>query len=251
MQTEAKRLMIAVPGAEEDSYYKVLLFPGMTVIDIQDQLPALRDFDFFRGHNTLPIKKNVDLYPSARDGDLIFASTYQDVGFLGSLTSLFSRKGSRPAQPKESLPNQITKAQKSLPSSNQSKRGSKSLPAHQAGQPNSAPGNFPANRLRPLKGKPLWKVLGWKKEGESYKGVYRFKKRSWLGLIEKRFNRFRVYIWAPPKELRNHKKWVCFNKKGKKKYRVHFKSDISEVSQAIINVQRLLAEAIIFHGQGR
>ena len=100
----------------------------------------------------------------------------------------------------------------------------------------------------PIMGAPLWQRLGWKREGDTYTGFYRFKRDGkWPGLIKKRSTGLEVYIFMPPVALRNHKHWACFNHVGKNKFKVHFIQPITEVSQAIVNVQRLLAEAIIFH----
>ena len=54
-----------------------------------------------------------------------------------------------------------------------------------------------------------------------------------------------VYIYDPPSVLRNHKHYQCFIHRGIGWYEVHFLNEIKGIDDAILNVQRLIAEAYI------
>jgi hypothetical protein len=101
--------------------------------------------------------------------------------------------------------------------------------------------------------KPLWQKLGWDKVGQNYYGTYQFRHDGkWYGHIREGYINLEVYIWWPPAALELHPRWPCFVHQGKNKYLIHFTNKLIGVDDAIINVQRLLAEAIIFHsGEGR
>ncbi|MBU0515264.1 MAG: hypothetical protein KJ621_10885, partial [Proteobacteria bacterium] len=79
--------------------------------------------------------------------------------------------------------------------------------------------------------------------------IYRFRKDGrWPGQIVRTYgDELETFIWFPPEALRKTKHWACFNPVKPNQYRVHFLERVTNVSQAILNVQRLLAEAIIFH----
>ncbi|MBU0514198.1 MAG: hypothetical protein KJ621_05445, partial [Proteobacteria bacterium] len=79
-QSMTKTIWIVVLGTDEDNMLPVRLIPGDTVADVKKRLPQLRDYAFFRSHNSLPCKETKDLFPSLRDGSILYCSTYQDVG---------------------------------------------------------------------------------------------------------------------------------------------------------------------------
>ena len=63
---------------------------------------------------------------------------------------------------------------------------------------------------------PLHIRRGWKQQqGNRITGYYRTRYGAWKGLIEKRGDIFKVYIFNPPtKKLKNHSRWICFHNKG-------------------------------------
>lgn len=264
MQPLPKNVLVAVPGAADDACYNLMVYPGYTVKDLKKQLPQLSQSSFFRSHNSLPCKETIDLYPSVRDGDMIFAAAYQDVGFIKKLAGLFKGKSSKskdlrynvvekPVRPPKPRQSKVTRPVTSAVPSSKEPKGKRGLPSFQPIRPASPPAGEPESSVQdpsPLKGTPLWQRLGWTRDGNSYQGIYRFRHDGkWPGLIIKKWSGFDVFIWMPPAALQNHSHWACFNHVGKNKYKVHFIHHITEVSQAIINVQRLLAEAIIFCGK--
>ncbi|MEA3357806.1 MAG: hypothetical protein U9R17_00095 [Thermodesulfobacteriota bacterium] len=103
---------------------------------------------------------------------------------------------------------------------------------------------------------PLWKKLGWKPYNEAqnyYVGKYGFFDRktnrilAWNGAIDKTAYRIKVYIENPPYELQNHKHWQCFTHCSGGWYGIHFLNKIEGLDDAILNVQRLIAEAYWFY----
>lgn len=103
---------------------------------------------------------------------------------------------------------------------------------------------------------PLWQKLGWRvNAGNKYQfiGEYRFydKEReerwSWEGAIQTGPYEFKVYIRNPPSALRRHRHWQCFNHAGDGWFSVHFLNPLDGLDDAILNVQRLIAEAHWFY----
>ena len=80
MQAIPKVITVAMPGADGDAFFPLEVFPGDTPRDIKRQYPQLRDHSFFRHYDSLPYKEDTKIYTSVRDGDQIFATSYQDVG---------------------------------------------------------------------------------------------------------------------------------------------------------------------------
>ena len=69
---------------------------------------------------------------------------------------------------------------------------------------------------------PLHIRRGWKQQGNRFTGYYRTSFGAWKGLIEKRADVFKVYIFDPPTEkLKRHSRWVCFHDKGKGKWQIN------------------------------
>jgi hypothetical protein len=74
-----KTLKVTFPGAA-DEYFLVVVTPGDTVRDLKNRHEELRDMCLFRSHNSLPMKETIELHPTVRDGDNLYAASYQDVG---------------------------------------------------------------------------------------------------------------------------------------------------------------------------
>ena len=102
---------------------------------------------------------------------------------------------------------------------------------------------------------PLWQKAGWMvnvHDSNLYIGTYRFfdkrrqKEFRWEGAIQNSPHEMKVFIKDPPAKLQNHQHWQCFNHKGDGWYLVHFLYDLNGLDDAILNVQRLIAEAYWF-----
>lgn len=84
-------------------------------------------------------------------------------------------------------------------------------------------------------------------------GEYRFHDRkkkerfSWEGAIQTGPYEFKVYIRNPPSALQRHEHWQCFNYAGDGWFSVHFINPLDGLDDAILNVQRLIAEAHWFY----
>jgi len=91
---------------------------------------------------------------------------------------------------------------------------------------------------------PYWQERGWRQEGRTYRGTYKTAYGSFIGAIEQvRPGNFRLYIFEPPPELRNHGHWTCFQGLGNGSFRIHMSRMPDDVSSAILGIERLLTEA--------
>ncbi len=232
-----KCVKVIFPATEQE--LDVRVHPGTTVKDIKAQVPALREMSLFRSENSLPCREKVDLYPSITEGAVLYAATYQDVGrqsfessFLDLLKDPFlSSKGRASDFRVQTSRNESKATARGLESSGALPSGRWSL-------------NQKANDW------PIWHRLGWRKLKIGYQGHYQFRQHKWPGLIKTDASGdLDAFIWNPPEALRNHRHWNCFSHEGGGKFRVHFLDDVENVNDAILNVQRLLAEAIIFEGR--
>jgi hypothetical protein len=90
---------------------------------------------------------------------------------------------------------------------------------------------------------PYWQERGWRHDGRSYRGTYKTAYGSFIGRIDQvRPGNFRLYIFDPPPELRNHGHWTCFQRQGDKSYRIHMSRMPQDVSSGILAIERLLTE---------
>lgn len=68
---------------------------------------------------------------------------------------------------------------------------------------------------------PLHIRRGWKQKGNRFTGYYRTRFGAWKGIIEKRGDVFKVYIFNPPTaQLKRHSRWICFHNKGNGKWKI-------------------------------
>ena len=68
---------------------------------------------------------------------------------------------------------------------------------------------------------PLFIRRGWKQSGNTYSGYYRTEFGAWNGSIERRGDKYKVYIYNPPRrQLKLHSRWVCLHKAEGNKWRV-------------------------------
>jgi hypothetical protein len=91
---------------------------------------------------------------------------------------------------------------------------------------------------------PYWQESGWKQAGRNYMGTYKTSFGSFVGMIEEiRPGNYRLYIYDPPRELKSHGHWACFQRLDDRSYRIHMSKMPRDVSAAIITIERLLTEA--------
>ena len=92
---------------------------------------------------------------------------------------------------------------------------------------------------------PYWQERGWRQDGRTYRGTYKTAYGSFIGRIEQvRPGQFRLYIFDPPAELRNHGHWTCFQSQGdSRSYRIHMSRMPADVGSGILAIERLLTEA--------
>lgn len=107
-----------------------------------------------------------------------------------------------------------------------------------------APSRAP-NVVRP-DGRQLRDIRGWRRKGSQYAGHYVTKHGAWLGGIETRGDRFRVFIKnAPMKQIKTHKRYVCFipKKRGWHEIDLHTNPKDRDVNAIIAYVERLITES--------
>jgi hypothetical protein len=69
---------------------------------------------------------------------------------------------------------------------------------------------------------PVYVQRGWKRTQNRYSGYYRTLYGAWAGAIERRGDKFNVFIIDPPIEkLRHHSRWPCFHEEGGGKWRIN------------------------------
>jgi hypothetical protein len=78
--TTGKRIYVIVPGAGVNSVTEVELQPGFTVQTIKTRLPYLAGFDFFKSHDSLRLREDVDLYEKLLPESRLYVASHQDVG---------------------------------------------------------------------------------------------------------------------------------------------------------------------------
>ena len=84
-----------------------------------------------------------------------------------------------------------------------------------------APLRRPNKKVVKLDNTPLYVKQGWSKTGNVYRGYYRTLYGAWRGEIEKRGDKFKVFIFKPPKEqIKKHSRWACFHKEKNDKWRI-------------------------------
>jgi hypothetical protein len=91
---------------------------------------------------------------------------------------------------------------------------------------------------------PYWQERGWKQAGRTFTGTFKTAYGSFIGMVEQiRPGNFRLFIYDPPPELRNHDHWTCFQDLGDGHFRIHMSQMPRDVSSGILTVERLLTEA--------
>ncbi len=93
---------------------------------------------------------------------------------------------------------------------------------------------------------PLYVKRGWKKKDNTYTGYYRTRHGAFKGKIERRGDKFYVFIHKPPvSQLQKHSRWVCFHERGRNRYEIHLakKPVDGDISSIIFYVEQLIIES--------
>ena len=99
--------------------------------------------------------------------------------------------------------------------------------------------------LKTGKACPYWRENGWEKSGKIYRGYYKTLYGKWEGSVrENFFNNYSFFIFYLPEKIRYGNHGACFNYKGDGAYSIHFSEKPRNVSEGIIAVEMLVAEAI-------
>ena len=92
---------------------------------------------------------------------------------------------------------------------------------------------------------PYWQERHWQPHGKRLDGFYRTPLGSFQGYVEDWQSRSpNFYIIDPPKRLRHHSHWACFRSRGNGRYWVHFGRTPSSADGGIIEIEKVLAEAL-------
>lgn len=104
---------------------------------------------------------------------------------------------------------------------------------------------FPHRTSVCRKEKPYAEEKGWTKKNGTYRGRYRTPYGSWEGSATTSWGGyFEFSIHNPPKELEKHRHWVCFQHQGEGRYAVHFRTEPENLSAGILEIERILNEAL-------
>lgn len=93
--------------------------------------------------------------------------------------------------------------------------------------------------------RPYWRYKHWKVRGNQLDGFYRTPLGSFEGHIKQfRSHRPEFFIVNPPRQLKSHAHWACFHSRGPNRYWIHFGSAPASPDAGILEVERVLAEAL-------
>jgi hypothetical protein len=103
--------------------------------------------------------------------------------------------------------------------------------------------------LRPIN-RPYWDLQHWLRQGDRLVGFYRTPQGSYGGyILHPDLPRPEFFIVRPPKELEQHRHWICFRPIGNETYSVHFNPAPQNPDAGILEVEKVLTEALT--GRGR
>lgn len=93
---------------------------------------------------------------------------------------------------------------------------------------------------------PLHVKRGWIEKGNLYRGYYRTKYGAWRGEIERRGDKFRVFIFKPPQnQIKKHSRWACFHLVRGNKWRIDLAVNPKDrdVGAIIFYVEKVVSES--------
>ena len=90
---------------------------------------------------------------------------------------------------------------------------------------------------------PYWQERGWQRNGRILTGSYQTRYGSFQGSIEERSaGHIDFFLYSPPREIRQHSHWACFQHRGNDWYFVHMGRAPKDVSSGILTIERLITE---------
>jgi len=199
-----KNLAIKVAGAK-GGMKDITIAPGTTAGEVLKRL-ALDNYVLTRGTDSAPFKSDENIYPEVEDGSKLFAITKAEVA--------------------EKLP--------PLPE----------LDFFEQDEIIFIDNPDPIFIDRDTS--PEWKLRGWVKirNGTVYRGYYTTEYGLFKGEVYKKlFGGYKFYIIDPPKELKNHPHWICFNYENKDRFSVHFNKSVYDLDSGIIRIETIINEA--------
>lgn len=93
---------------------------------------------------------------------------------------------------------------------------------------------------------PLFVQRGWSRNDNTHQGYYRTRFGAWRGEIIRRGDKFRVYIFDPPrKQLRKHSRSVCFHNRRRGRWEINLAINPKgqDVDSIIFYVENLICES--------
>ncbi len=103
----------------------------------------------------------------------------------------------------------------------------------------------PRQHVGPRPGDPYWQERGWTQHGAgSFTGSYRAGRERFEGCIDAKGQVFLIQIHRPPEALRAHRHWICFRYHEDGWYAVHFATPPRDMSSGIMEIERILCEAL-------
>ncbi|MCX5702995.1 MAG: hypothetical protein NT066_00625 [Candidatus Omnitrophica bacterium] len=100
-----------------------------------------------------------------------------------------------------------------------------------------------AKVTRVSKERDYWQGQGWIRKGDEYKGYFRTELGEWRGLIKACPDEFKVFIFKPPRFLKGSSHEACFLYKSNGWYEVHYPNVPTDVSSAILAVEKVIHNA--------
>jgi hypothetical protein len=95
----------------------------------------------------------------------------------------------------------------------------------------------------PRPGEAYWQERGWRQRGTGpFTGSYRAGRECFEGRINAKDRLF--LIRRPPEALRAHRHWICFRYREDGWYAVHFATLPRDMSSGIMEIERILCEAL-------
>ena len=93
---------------------------------------------------------------------------------------------------------------------------------------------------------PLYLKRGWTTNRNRYQGYYRTTYGAWRGEINRRGDKFNVFIFKPPiEQIKKHSRWPCFHKVKNDKWRIDLAKNPKDgdPSAIIFYVERIVVES--------
>ena len=198
-----KNLVIKIAGASPEHSIKDITIAPGTTAGEILKRLDLNGFTLTKGSDSTPFTSDQNMYTAAESGEKLFAISPAEVAEVAF--------GPPPA------PQAVTTI----------------FVGHQ-----------PVRTLILPDGSPEWKLRGWMQDGNDCKGFYKTKYGLFKGEARREHNgELKFYIIDPPKELRNHPHWICFNHIWGARFSVHFSPQITDLDSGIMRIEAVINES--------